>query len=116
HVERGDIAVIVNEFGDVGIDGELLAKRAQVLIEVAGGCVCCTTQTELVRALDAIATSQAPPKRILIETSGAASPASVVRAVLAGGRNERLSLDGVVTVFDSTRVAQVLEHELAREQ
>src|SRR5688572_18530415 len=77
---RGDVAVIVNEHGDVGIDGELLAARVQTLIEVSGGCVCCTTHAELVRALDTLAASNPAPKRILIETSGAASPASVVRA------------------------------------
>lgn len=115
-VQRGDVAVIVNEHGAVGIDGELLARRVELLIEVSGGCVCCTTQAELVQALDAIAASEAPPKRILIETSGAASPAGVVRAVQAGVRTESLILDGVITVFDSTRLQPVLEHELAREQ
>lgn len=115
-VQKGDIAVIVNEYGDVGIDGELLARRASVLLEVSGGCVCCTTQRELVDALDTIASAAVPPQRILIETSGAASPAGVLRAIMGGGRNGRLVLDGVVTVFDATRVDDVLEHDLAREQ
>lgn len=113
---RGDVAVIVNEHGAVGIDGELLAARAKVLIEVTGGCVCCTTQAELVAALDEIATSATPPQRILIETSGAASPAGVLRAINAGAKRRALELDGVITVFDTTRVQANLEQGLAREQ
>ena len=112
----GEVAVIVNEVGDVGIDGELLAERARVLIEIAGGCVCCTTHAELVNALDTIATSPTPPQRILIETSGAASPAGVLRAVVAGGRSGVLALDGVITVVDATKVTASLKHDLAFEQ
>src|SRR5690606_19608675 len=112
----GEVAVIVNEVGDVGIDGELLAERARVLIEIAGGCVCCTTHAELVKALDTIATSPTPPQRILIETSGAASPAGVLRAVVAGGKSGILALDGVITVVDATKVRASLEHDLTFEQ
>ncbi len=68
------------------------------------------------KALEVIATSDVPPKRILIETSGAASPAGVVRAVFASGRRAALVLDGVVTVFDAGRIERALAHELAREQ
>lgn len=113
---RGDIAVIINEHGAVGIDGELLAARARWLVEVNGGCVCCTTQAELMGALNDIACSSEPPQRIIVETSGAASPAGVLRAVAAGGSNRPLVLDGVVTVVDATRVSLHLEHDLAREQ
>lgn len=113
---RGDIAVIVNEHADVGIDGEVFAARAPVVVELTGGCICCTTHTELVNALDSIARSATPPKRILIETSGAASPAGVLRAIVAGGRSGLLRLDGVVTVFDATRAEATLAHELALEQ
>lgn len=115
-VQRGDVAVIVNEHGAVGIDGELLAARASVLIELSGGCICCTTHAELVDALDNLARSEPRPKRILIETSGAASPAGVVRAIVAGGRSGVLALDGVITAFDATRVESTLTHDLAHEQ
>jgi G3E family GTPase len=114
--ERGEIAVIVNEHGVVGIDAALLAARARLIIEVNGGCICCTTHAELVSALDSIATSQTPPRRILIETSGAASPAGVLRAITAGGKSGNLILDGVISVFDVTRVNSVLGHDVAVEQ
>jgi len=112
---RGEIAVIVNEYGAVGIDGELLASaaaaRVRSIVEIAGGCVCCSTQEELARALDELAASGA--KRILIETSGAASPAGVIRVI--SGR-EACVLDGVITVVDGSRLGVLDEHELAMEQ
>jgi G3E family GTPase len=113
----GDVAVIVNEHGAVGIDGELLAARVRELVEITGGCVCCKTQNELVRALGDLASSAHRPKRILVETSGAASPAGVLRAITGSGRaSGRFALDGVVTVVDATRLDVVSEHDLAREQ
>jgi len=114
----GEIAVVVNEHGDVGIDGELLRlARVQSLVEISGGCVCCRTQAELMRALEELATSSTPPKRILVETSGAASPAGVVIPISRGGRLGAFALDGVLTVADATRVSKLaLDHDLAVEQ
>lgn len=113
---RGDVAVIVNEIGTVGIDGELLAARARTIVEITGGCICCASQAELVQALDELARSAAPPQRVLIETSGAASPAGVLRAIASGSRDDAFVLDGVVTVVDATRVDAVCEQDLAIEQ
>ncbi len=110
---RGDVAVIVNEIGVVGIDGELLAARARELVEITGGCVCCSTQHELVRALEELAARG--PERILVETSGAASPAGVIRAV-AGGRASDFGLDGIVTVVDASRIDVLASQDLAIEQ
>lgn len=107
---RGDIAIIVNEIGEIGIDGELLAARARTLVEIAGGCICCTTQGELVRALDALAGE----RRIVIETSGAASPSGVLHAIAGAERRGTHVLDGVVTVVDATHVGAF--PELAIEQ
>lgn len=115
-VPRGEVAVIVNEHGRVGIDAELLAARAKVLVEITGGCVCCTTQADLVRALGDLASREPVPRRILVETSGAASPAGVLRAIAGGGRSSAFSLDGVVTVVDATRVGELAAHDLAIEQ
>ncbi len=119
-VPRGDVAVVVNEHGAVGIDAELLSARVRELVEITGGCVCCTTQAELVRALEQLASSASPPKRILVETSGAASPAGVLRAIATGARRGETGahvLDGVITVVDAARIDALLEgHDLAIEQ
>jgi G3E family GTPase len=97
-LERDEVAVIVNEVGAVALDADQLAARVDAFREITGGCACCTTQAELVRALAALAERR--PRFIFVETSGAASPAGVVRAVT---RNEALSLGGIVTVVDPTR-------------
>lgn len=107
-----NFAVIVNEHGEVGIDGELLQARA--VVEINGGCICCTTRAELVRALEETAAQR--PARIVVETSGAASPAGVLRAVAAGGRAGTFALDGVLTVVDGTRIEKLVAHDLALEQ
>lgn len=113
---RSETAVIVNERGEVGIDGELLAARVAELREITGGCVCCATQGELTRALDELSAGSPRPSRILIETSGAASPAGVIRAVAAPWARERLVLDGVITVVDVVRARRALEFDVAVEQ
>lgn len=113
---RGDVAVIVNEHGRIGIDGELLAARARTIVEITGGCICCSTQAELVRALAELAAAAAPGGRVLVETSGAASPAGVLRAIVAGGPDGTFTLDGVITVVDASRVDTVCRHDLALEQ
>lgn len=113
---RSDVAVVVNEQGGVGVDGALLAGRARTLVEITGGCICCVTQSELVRALEELASSEPKRTRILVETSGAASPAGVLRAVAAGGRTGALALDGVITVVDASRLDQLAAHDLAIEQ
>lgn len=115
-VPRGDVAVVVNEHGEIGIDGALLAARVRALVEIAGGCICCSTQAELVGALESLASSPSPPKRILVETSGAASPAGVLRAISGGARRGTHVLDGVITVVDATRVNDLTAHDLAIEQ
>lgn len=113
---KGEVAVVVNEVGSVGIDGELMADRVRTLVEITGGCVCCRTQAELVSALEKLADEAPAPLRVVLETSGAASPVGVLRALAVGGERGSFVLDGVITVVDATRVERVLRHELAIEQ
>ncbi|HTV22542.1 MAG TPA: GTP-binding protein [Polyangiaceae bacterium] len=113
---RHQTAVIVNERGEVGIDGELLAARVAQLREITGGCVCCQTQAELTSALDELSSGSPRPTRIVIETSGAASPSGVIRAVGAPWARDRLVLDGVITVVDVVRATRALGFDVAVEQ
>jgi G3E family GTPase len=113
---RNETAVIVNERGEVGIDGELLAARVAQIREITGGCVCCKTQAELSSALAELSAIVPRLGRILVETSGAASPVGVIRAIGAPGAREQLVLDGVITVLDVMRAKQALEFDVAVEQ
>lgn len=108
--------VLINEQGRVGIDGDLLAERVSRIREITGGCICCQAQAELDAALAEFAASTPTPTRILIETSGAASPSGVIRALTWGSARESLRLDGVVTVLDASRAEKALGFDLTIEQ
>ena len=109
-------AVLINEQGRVGVDAELLTERVSRVREITGGCICCQAQAELDTALAEFAASTPTPTRILVETSGAASPAGVIRALTWGSARESLRLDGVVTVLDASAADKALAFDLTVEQ
>ncbi|MEM6991675.1 MAG: GTP-binding protein [Myxococcota bacterium] len=111
-----DTAVIVNEQGAVGIDGELLAQRAKRVREITGGCICCVTYAALDAALAEFAEATPTPSRIVVETSGVASPAGVIRILTRGMARDELRLDGVVTVIDAARARSRMKFPLTIEQ
>jgi cobalamin biosynthesis protein CobW len=104
------LAVIVNEFGDVGIDGEILkgcgnaACPEENIVELANGCLCCTVADEFVPALDAIL-SRDGVEHIVIETSGLALPKPLVQAFHWPAIKSRVTVDGVVVVVDGAALA-----------
>jgi cobalamin biosynthesis protein CobW len=105
------LAVIVNEFGDVGIDGEILkgcsdaACPEENIVELANGCLCCTVADEFVPALDTILSRQPAVEHIVIETSGLALPKPLVQAFHWPAIRSRVTVDGVVAVIDGAAVA-----------
>src|SRR5579862_5845432 len=104
------LAVIVNEFGDVGIDGEILkgcgdaACPEENIVELANGCLCCTVADEFVPALDAIL-GRDGVEHIVIETSGLALPKPLVQAFHWPAIKNRVTVDGVVVVVDGAAFA-----------
>src|ERR1700730_10620949 len=104
------LAVIVNEFGDVGIDGEILkgcgnaACPEDNIVELANGCLCCTVADEFVPALDAILAKDGV-EHIVIETSGLALPKPLVQAFNWPAIKNRVTVDGVVVVVDGAALA-----------
>jgi cobalamin biosynthesis protein CobW len=105
------LAVIVNEFGDVGIDGEILkgcgdaACPEENIVELANGCLCCTVADEFVPALDLILAREPRVEHIVIETSGLALPKPLVQAVHWPSIETRVTVDGVVAVVDGAALA-----------
>src|SRR6516165_6798340 len=105
------LAVIVNEFGDVGIDGEILkgcgdaACPEENIVELANGCLCCTVADEFVPALDTILSRQPAVEHIVIETSGLALPKPLVQAFHWPAIKSRVTVDGVVAVVDGFAIA-----------
>lgn len=116
-------AVIINEFGDVGIDHLLVeaAEGGEPMIELSDGCLCCTVRSDLVDTLFQIAArvdAGATLDRVVIETTGLADPAPVLQAVMATpGLNERFRVASLVTVVcAATGLTSLRGHEEARSQ
>ncbi|MFZ1681992.1 MAG: GTP-binding protein [Rhizobiaceae bacterium] len=110
-----DAAVIVNEFGDVGVDNHLVEASGDALIELSGGCLCCTMGSELSETLadliDRMQTGRIRPlSRIVIETTGLADPAPVIRSIIGHpALAAAIRLDAVVTVVDALNGALTLD-------
>jgi len=106
------IALIVNEFGDVGFDGQVLsdcgseACGADDIIELSNGCICCTVADDFLPAMEAILSRDVLPHHIVIETSGLALPQPLVKAFGWPTVKSRVTVDGVVTVVDAAAVAE----------
>lgn len=105
------IAIVVNEFGDMGFDGSLLADcgdadcRPDQVIELTNGCICCTVADEFLPTMEMLLARTPAPDHIVIETSGLALPQPLVRAFSWPSVRHRVTVDGVVTVVDAEAVA-----------
>jgi cobalamin biosynthesis protein CobW len=105
------IALVVNEFGDIGIDGEVLKACADEtctkddIVELANGCICCTVADDFLPTMQALLDRPEPPDHIVIETSGLALPKPLVRAFGWPEVRTRITVDGVISVVDSRAVA-----------
>jgi G3E family GTPase len=111
------LGVIVNEFGELGIDGALIAPEAGQVIELANGCVCCATRGDLFPALDEMLSSATQLDGILIETSGLANPAPVIHDLENYRASIDIRLDSVITVIDADNFDRNLDNaEVAYEQ
>jgi cobalamin biosynthesis protein CobW len=105
------LAVVVNEFGELGIDRDLLlgcgdrACSADDIVELANGCQCCTVADDFLPSLTRLLDRPAPPEHILIETSGLALPKPLVQAFAWPEIRTRTTVDGVRTVIDAAALA-----------
>jgi cobalamin biosynthesis protein CobW len=106
------IALIINEFGDLGVDGEILRScgiencRDEDVVELSNGCICCTVADDFIPTMEMLLGRDDPPDHIVIETSGLALPQPLVRAFNWPGISTRVTVDGVVTVVDGKAVAE----------
>jgi G3E family GTPase len=119
----GRIAVIENEFGETGIDNELLVQDGnEQIVEMNNGCICCTVRGDLVRILSTLAKRRAAGEltfdRVIIETTGLADPAPVAQTFFVDDAvQDNYLLDAIVTVVDACHGdAQLDEHHEAQEQ
>ncbi|MGR3565507.1 MAG: cobalamin biosynthesis protein CobW [Heliomarina sp.] len=105
------LAVIVNEFGDVGVDGEILKSCAipdcpeENILELANGCICCTVADDFIPTIEALMALDPRPDHILIETSGLALPKPLLKAFDWPDIRSRITVDGVIALADAEAVA-----------
>jgi cobalamin biosynthesis protein CobW len=106
------LALIINEFGDVGVDGSILKSCGidtcpeENIVELANGCLCCTVADDFVPAIEALLARSPQPDHIIIETSGLALPKPLVKAFDWPEIRTRLTVDGVIAVVDGAAVAE----------
>ncbi|MFC4669843.1 cobalamin biosynthesis protein CobW [Seohaeicola nanhaiensis] len=105
------LAVVVNEFGDVGVDGEILKScaipdcPAENIVELANGCICCTVADDFIPTIEALMALDPRPDHILIETSGLALPKPLLKAFDWPDIRSRITVDGVIALADAEAVA-----------
>ncbi|MAU94159.1 MAG: cobalamin biosynthesis protein CobW [Planctomycetes bacterium] len=116
-------AVLINEFGDLGIDDRLIVRREQDLIELSNGCICCTVRGDMIDKLLELRKRKFPffKRRrfdgILIETTGIAEPAPLLRTFLVEeGVSIYYAVDKIITIADARNLERALEHQSASEQ
>ncbi|MDX5364465.1 MAG: GTP-binding protein, partial [Pseudazoarcus pumilus] len=112
--ELAGTAVLINEFGDVAVDHHLVDKIDETLLVLDGGCLCCSVQGDLVRALKSLfkraARHEIRVDRVLIETTGLADPAPVVHTLMEKPFiAARFRCDGVITAVDTTHAESQLD-------
>jgi G3E family GTPase len=111
-------AVIVNEFGELGIDNELVVNAEEEVFEMNNGCICCTVRGDLIRIIGNLMKRKGRFDAILIETTGLADPAPVAQTFFVDDDvRRRAKLDSIVTVVDAKNFLQRLEdsHEAAEQ-
>ncbi len=105
------VAVIVNEFGEVGIDHHLLVSSDQQVVQMNNGCICCSIKGDLIGSLFRLLELRSSFDKVVIETTGLAEPAPVAQSLYADERIRReFTLDGVVTLVDAKYVGAQLEN------
>ena len=110
-------AVLVNEFGEVGIDNELVVATSDQMVELSNGCICCSINGELQEAVHRVLERPEPLDLIVVETTGLADPLPVAMTFMAGDLRDRLRLDSIITVIDAEHFsATALESPIARAQ
>jgi cobalamin biosynthesis protein CobW len=105
------LAVVVNEFGTLGVDGEILKScaipdcPAENIVELANGCICCTVADDFVPTVEALLAMEPRPDHILIETSGLALPKPLLKAFDWPDIRSKITVDGVIALADAEAVA-----------
>lgn len=116
-----EVVIIENEFGEAGIDHELLIHSKENIVQMNGGCICCSLRGDLLNALTAVldvfVTQDYPIKQVIIETSGVSDPQPIIQTIVGTPNLQPyFYLDGVIGVVDAENMEQNLQHHEATKQ
>ena len=110
-------AVLVNEFGEIGIDNDLVVSTGEDMVELSNGCICCSINGELLDAVDRILERPEPVDYLVVETTGLADPLPVAMTFLGSELRDQTRLDSIITLIDAENFDdQILESEVGRSQ
>ncbi len=110
-------AVLVNEFGEIGIDNDLVVSTSADMVELSNGCICCTINGELLEAVERILNRPEPLDYLVVETTGLADPLPVAMTFLGSELRDQTRLDSIITLVDAENCnARVFESEVGRSQ
>jgi G3E family GTPase len=116
HAEGKRIAAVVNDFGAINIDAELITGAADGVVSLSNGCICCSLESDLLRTLATLLRRDPRPELIVIETSGVADPAEIVRNLMDPVIWREAPLETVLCVVDATTPVAMLDDALLRSQ
>ena len=116
HAEGRRIAAVVNDFGAVNIDAELIAGASDGVVSLSNGCICCSLEGDLLRTLATLLRRDPRPEFIVIETSGIADPSDIVRNLMDPVIWQEAPLETVLCVVDATTTVESLNDALLRSQ
>lgn len=110
-------AVLVNEFGEIGIDNDLVVSTSADMVELSNGCICCTINGELLEAVEKILKHPDPLDYLVVETTGLADPLPVAMTFLGSELRDQTRLDSIITLIDAENCNdRVFESEVGRSQ
>ena len=116
HAGGRRIAAVVNDFGAINIDAELITGAADGVVSLSNGCICCSLEGDLLRTLAALLRRDPQPEVIVIETSGVADPSDIVRNLMDPMIWREAPLETVLCVVDATAPVAMLDDALLRSQ
>ncbi|MFW2367080.1 MAG: GTP-binding protein [Desulforhopalus sp.] len=112
---RGDderkIALVVNEIGEIPVDGKIMEESGMMVKDIGGGCICCEVASSFAKTLTLLYKSF-KPDHVLVEPTGVAVPHQVKLAARMGGRDAKISLGPAIVLFDATRPAELLDMDM----
>src|SRR5258708_2747611 len=117
HKDRARVAVIVNEFGELGIDGQLVVQADEQILEMNNGCICCTVRGDLIRIIGDLMRRPDKFDHLLIEPTGLADPSAVIQSFFTDEvLHSQTQLDAIVTVVDAKHIWEHFDSNEAQEQ